>query len=93
MHRDVRNPGIEKFLPLLHIAMPRIEGFGLPLRVEPHDVIAARFRRLHQRQQQAAADTGGTMLAPHCHAADMAIRQQARGADRVRSLISHDMES
>ena len=70
----------------LHEAMRAVERHRMHLRREHDFAIAARLRALDQLLQHEAADAAVAPLLQHRHAADVAVGQQAAGADRLAVL-------
>src|SRR3990167_2985166 len=91
-HIHMGNAGVEVFAADDGKAKPFIESSGLHLGAEHLLLQATLFRFRDHRAQQRIADFQATPVLEHRNPADMPVRQQARGTNRVIALVDEKMQ-
>ena len=82
-HEDVGNVRLEEFAADYLEPHPLVERNRMGLGVQPDRIHATALRRAERGVQDRRSDAAATPRCEDRHAADLAIRQQPRGADRL----------
>src|SRR6266508_276777 len=90
LHRDVLEPGLDPRHADTLEAVAFVESARLRLRIERDAVISHRSGERDEPLEHGAADAPPTPFAPHGNAADVAVRQKPRTADRALRRILGD---